>query len=746
MPHRTRSASRTSRPRRRCGSRQLASVRSELAPIEDPEVTGLAVDPRLVGGERHGAHDGDAIARGRDGREVDRDVLVGQARLTERGAPDDVAELGRAARVEALAVAEEEVEGALLADARAQRRDRLGQRACVRRALREARAKALEQVAERALAVGRADGRVAAEAQRVGLLHGAVVREDPVSPPELAAERVRVRERARPARLLPDVADREQRLDGVRRDEGRERAPRGGLGIEEHPRALALIEREAPAVLVVRGAAAAATKAREREHDVRRDVALHAEQLAHRAPILHATTSSSSTERVTVSRCGTRVERGRRAVPARATSAIARSSVSSAALPRAPRPRLALQPLAITPRGARRVRSRACICEREHTCVRAARAEPASVLDALPASAVPASGSPIGVGVPRARRRSLARRSVAWKRGGPPAARVAPRGSFDRGREPRALRGPAAHGGGAARAEIVVAVAIDVGEADRPPVDRAATSCPRPRASGRRCAHRTRRLRTASRRRARRRARTRRGRHRRRRRGARASRSWRDRPQPLSSASASSVIASPEARAAREVTAEARRRACAEVLAAVAVEIDQADRRVEAVRAPAARVAPARPPRSARGRSPGPSRPSSACPRSCARTRPRGRRPSRRRGGSCSSARDPRSPRHRRAPRARATPRRSPRCSRASTGGPRLRARRGRRRHRHPRRRGGSSRSARARPSPRRPRASGPRSARRSPCRSTASSARPRSRARRGPRAHRRSRPPSRSS
>ena len=55
-----------------------------------------------------------------------------------------------------------------------------------------------------------------------------------------------------------------------------------GAGIEEDAAAAAFEERDAPAVGMLVGAAAALAKAGERETDVGRDVAVHPQQLAHR--------------------------------------------------------------------------------------------------------------------------------------------------------------------------------------------------------------------------------------------------------------------------------------------------------------------------------------------------------------------------------------------------------------------------------------------------------------------------------
>src|SRR4051812_17133915 len=93
---------------------------------------------------------------------------------------------------------------------------------------------------------------------------------------------MRVRQRDLAARLLADVRDRELRLDRVVAEELRERAVRGRAGVEEHACGAALVERESEAIRVRRRLSSAHRESGEREVDVGRRVALHAEELAHR--------------------------------------------------------------------------------------------------------------------------------------------------------------------------------------------------------------------------------------------------------------------------------------------------------------------------------------------------------------------------------------------------------------------------------------------------------------------------------
>src|SRR5206468_7113605 len=68
------------------------------------EFAGREFGPVLVGGQRRGDDDGDAVVRRRDLGKVDRQVLVGQACGVEGIAAHHVAQLGRAVRVQRGAV------------------------------------------------------------------------------------------------------------------------------------------------------------------------------------------------------------------------------------------------------------------------------------------------------------------------------------------------------------------------------------------------------------------------------------------------------------------------------------------------------------------------------------------------------------------------------------------------------------------------------------------------------------------
>ena len=113
------------------------------------------------------------------------------------------------------------------------------------------------------------------------VLQVAVVGEDPVAAPQLAQERVAVFEQDMPLRRLADVRDRVARLDRITLDHFRERRARRRLMVDEQAAGLVLEERDAPAVSVMVGDAAARREAGEGERDVRRRGAVHSEKLAH---------------------------------------------------------------------------------------------------------------------------------------------------------------------------------------------------------------------------------------------------------------------------------------------------------------------------------------------------------------------------------------------------------------------------------------------------------------------------------
>jgi hypothetical protein len=203
---------------------------------------------------------------------------------------DDVREVRVAPREEVGAVREEEIRGAEAPERLAQRGDRLEQArlaaavagARERVAAREALDQPVEEPAEGVLAVGAAQGKEpAAEREAPGAGQLAVVGEGERAPPQLAHERVDVGEAHAAVRLLADVGDADLGGDRVVVEEPDQRALGGGVRLAEDPRVAAVVEAHAPAVGVRPGGAAAPREAAERKDHVRRDVAVHAEQLAH---------------------------------------------------------------------------------------------------------------------------------------------------------------------------------------------------------------------------------------------------------------------------------------------------------------------------------------------------------------------------------------------------------------------------------------------------------------------------------
>src|SRR5262249_34953362 len=122
-----------------------------------------------------------------------------------------------------------------------------------------------EQRAKRALAIGVADRQEPAEAQLARVLDRAVVRERERASPQLAHERMRVRELYLTARLLTHVCDREQRLDRIRADVTREGRARGRVRLEKRAHRGAFVQREPPTVPMWAFGTTAQCQARKRE-------------------------------------------------------------------------------------------------------------------------------------------------------------------------------------------------------------------------------------------------------------------------------------------------------------------------------------------------------------------------------------------------------------------------------------------------------------------------------------------------
>ena len=180
-------------------------------------------------------------------------------------------------RPQRLAVAEQEVEGAVARHLRHQ----LGQRLAQVRHARQAGVvlgQLLQQPAEGAFAVGLADRVVGGVQLGLEVLEVAVVREHPVAPPQLALERVGVLERHAALRRLADVRQDVAAADRVVAHHLRHRRFGRAVVIDEQPRAGTLEEGDAEAVLVFDRTL---REAREAEDQVGGRVGVEAEQLAH---------------------------------------------------------------------------------------------------------------------------------------------------------------------------------------------------------------------------------------------------------------------------------------------------------------------------------------------------------------------------------------------------------------------------------------------------------------------------------
>jgi hypothetical protein len=131
------------------------------------------------------------------------------------------------------------------------------------------------------LAVGIADWPERSVQAWCEVLQVAVVGEDPVAAPQFAHEGMAVLERHLALRGLADVGDDVGGLDRIALDQFGDRRIDGGLVVDEMAYAGTFEECDAPAVVVGVGASAAVGEAGEGKDDVRGDVAVHSEELAH---------------------------------------------------------------------------------------------------------------------------------------------------------------------------------------------------------------------------------------------------------------------------------------------------------------------------------------------------------------------------------------------------------------------------------------------------------------------------------
>eukprot|EP01136_Pigoraptor_vietnamica_P014780 Opistho-1_new@57268 len=261
--------------------------RQRQAAHEHLELIGLERGPLLVAGQRRGHHHRRAVAGVVELGEVHRPVVVHQRGLGKRVLAHQPVQPGAAVRPQRLAVGEQEVEGAELAHLRHQFAQREGElfhagQAGVRLG------QLLHQPAEGALAVGGADRAEVAVQRREVVLEVAVVGEHPLAAPELAHEGVGVFQRHLADGGLAHVGNDVAALERVLLQEFRHGRLGRALVVDEQAQALALEKRDAPAVGMVVGVAAALAEAGEAERRVGRRGAVESEQLAHGAILIPA--------------------------------------------------------------------------------------------------------------------------------------------------------------------------------------------------------------------------------------------------------------------------------------------------------------------------------------------------------------------------------------------------------------------------------------------------------------------------
>jgi hypothetical protein len=135
--------------------------------------------------------------------------------------------------------------------------------------------KRLQQIAKGQFAVGGADRTEWAIEHRTEFLEVAVVGKHPVAAPHLAHEGMAVFQRHPSLRGLAYMRDHVLGLDRALLDQRGNGRGDGGLVVNEMAHPGAFEKGNAPAVIVVVGAAAAGGKAGEAEHDVGRNIAVH---------------------------------------------------------------------------------------------------------------------------------------------------------------------------------------------------------------------------------------------------------------------------------------------------------------------------------------------------------------------------------------------------------------------------------------------------------------------------------------
>ena len=257
-----------------------AVLGATAAPSPTRAARRAAAASMFVGRQRRGDNDRYPVARRREAREIQAQIFVGELRVRERMFAFDEVEARGAMRPQRLAVRKHEIERTMARNAR--RQFAQGQRELCHAGHAGMRLRQLlHEPAERALAIRCSHRQETRMQPRLEVLQVAVVREHPISAPQLAHERMAVLQRHRTLRRLADVRDDVAALDRIAPDELSHRRLARRLVIDEMAQAEAFEERDAPAVGVMIGAAPALGEAREAERHVGRRVAVHPEQLAH---------------------------------------------------------------------------------------------------------------------------------------------------------------------------------------------------------------------------------------------------------------------------------------------------------------------------------------------------------------------------------------------------------------------------------------------------------------------------------
>lgn len=221
--------------------------------------------------------DGHAIFGRRVFREVDADVVVRERRVLKRMLPNQVVQVRVAPREEIRGIRQQEIEIAVPADVRAERRHETPELTWVRWIGAKLPFYGIHHPTERVLAVRRSDREETLKRPMRDGVHFAVVRKRPRTSPQLAREGMCVRQLNFALRLTSNVAHTDLRLDRVLTQVAGEGALRRGKRLAKRSDTAAFIQTYAPAVRVRSCFAAALREAAEREHNVGRDIAVHSE-------------------------------------------------------------------------------------------------------------------------------------------------------------------------------------------------------------------------------------------------------------------------------------------------------------------------------------------------------------------------------------------------------------------------------------------------------------------------------------